>query len=562
MKGPSLIHTEPVARRFKCEFESCLRSFSTRMKLEWHSWYTHSKKAPFACLEPDSGRGFSPKSDIACHIQSYRANPNQCELCKVYFAQPIALAKHQMARCYATDEQNADPPNLHNRAGDYRFQHRQATKQDLKLNYQPSLLGVQSWEVPGTINGVPVHALPDSGSSVDAISEEFARKHCLEVEPANKLRIPLPGGRHAESYGRVVGRFQFHGENQVYKRCFRVLRKSVYDVVLGRSFLDLTRTLTSFTHRIISRMRPCIRDGSRLFLLDEAPRDRLRCTVNGVETAAFPDTGSDLMLVSGDFARRNNFKVHRESRYRRDVQLIDGSIVRTEGMVLGADLSFDGSSLSSAGEVDYYDFLEHSRGLSALTGSKTSGSSGRLGSTTFICDLHVIENLPCDIILSNEFIFKNRVFSRFKHLFFSGPPTPTPLLHAGNFTYPKPSTAGGRITIEGGLLFMRLKRTKKSWFTRRPQLSTQSAESEKAGIPLEQQATNEPSWQELWEMEERRRNDMQLWISSLDEPRRSEERMAESRRREDWDRTHPRVPNPAAQTSVVSPPALHTPSGP
>lgn len=40
-----------------------------------------------------------------------------------------------------------------------------------------SLCGMACYEAPGTINGVPVNALPDTGSSVDAISEDFAKLH-------------------------------------------------------------------------------------------------------------------------------------------------------------------------------------------------------------------------------------------------------------------------------------------------------------------------------------------------------------------------------------------------
>ncbi len=40
-----------------------------------------------------------------------------------------------------------------------------------------SLRGMTCYEAPGTINGVPVNALPDTGSSVDAMSEDFALLH-------------------------------------------------------------------------------------------------------------------------------------------------------------------------------------------------------------------------------------------------------------------------------------------------------------------------------------------------------------------------------------------------
>ncbi len=174
-----------------------------------------------------------------------------------------------------------------------------------------------------------------------------------------------------------------------------MLRNSIYDLVLGKKFLDQTKTLTEFCRRIVKRVRPCIQKGSRLYLLDESPKDRLRCTVNGSEASAFADTGSDLMLVSRDFVRRNKLQVYRGEEYRRQVELIDGSTVLTDGMVLNAELQFDAPPISSH-ELDYDQYLDFTAGFSSLlsSGAKSTGKA------TFICDLHVIEDLPCDIILS------------------------------------------------------------------------------------------------------------------------------------------------------------------
>lgn len=149
-----------------------------------------------------------------------------------------------------------------------------------------------------------------------------------------------------------MGAFKFQGEQQTYTRHFCVLRDCVFDMVLDREFLQKTKTLTDFCHRIVERVRPCIQKESRLFLLDETPKDRIRCSVNGVRAAAFPDTRSDLMLISGDFTRRNGLKIRRGRQYRRQVQLADGSLIRTDGMVLGAGLEFAALPLLSPREVD------------------------------------------------------------------------------------------------------------------------------------------------------------------------------------------------------------------
>jgi hypothetical protein len=228
----------------------------------------------------------------------------------------------------------------------------------------------------------------------------------------------------------------------------------VYNVVLGKKFLDETKTFTEFCHRVIQRLRPCVRSGSRLFLLDESPKDHIRCSINGYEASAFPDTGSDLMLISGDFARRNNFKVHRGRKYRREVELINGSTIRTDGMVLDAELQFDAPPLSRS--LDFNRYLNFAAGLSSIV------SNG--AKSTFVCDLHVIEDLPCDIVLSNEFIFQNQVFSRFKGLFH-------PRLASISLDAEK--------MLDDRLLFIRNTHKRSSWFfrpRRPPQSETDTSE--------------------------------------------------------------------------------------
>jgi hypothetical protein len=412
--------------------------------------------------------------------------------------------------------------------------------------------------VPGTINGVPVNALPDWGSAVEAVSENFAKQHGLKIKATDTKSIRLPGGHITEIVGQIVGHFKFQGERHVYSRQFHVLRRSVYDLVLGRKFLDQTETLTKFCHRIVARVRPCVQKGSRLFLLDESPKERLRCTVNGAEASAFPDTGSELMLVSGDFVRRNKLKVHRGRECRRRVELIDGSIIHTDGMVLNAELQFDVPPTSSQ-ELDYDQYLGFTAGLSSLInhGAEVTAKA------TFICDLHVIEDLPCDIILSNEFIFQNRVFSRFKSLFYSRPA----------------NTSLDNMILDFGLLFMRNRSTRSSWFSRwhlPPQDETNTSESSLSENRHEDMLTplvplqGGPSWEERWEIEEARRNRAQLRIAPLPEPQKSVEQRCENHRQAIWDRDNPRPPrltssDPSLRRTqaprVPSPAVLHSTEG-
>ncbi|KPM43269.1 hypothetical protein AK830_g3254 [Neonectria ditissima] len=413
---------------------------------------------------------------------------------------------------------------------------------------EASLRGISCHEVPGTINGVPVDALPDWGSAVEAVSKDFARRHGLKIKATNTQSIRLLQGHIVESVGRIVGHFKFQGERRIYRREFHVLQRSVYDLVLGRQFLDQTKTLTEYCHRIVQRIRPCVQKGKQLFLLDESPQERLRCTVNGAEASAFPDTGSELMLVSGDFVRRNKLKVHRGKEYRRRVELINGSTIRTDGMALNAELQFNAPPTSSQ-ELDYDRYLGFTAGLSSLTshGAKVTPKS------TFFCDLHVIEDLPCDIILSDEFIFQNQVFSRFKSLFYSMPANSSP----------------GDLNLDESLLFVRNRRTRWTWFSRwrrLPQSETNTSQVSLSRnrhedivtplVPLQ----GGLSWDERWEIEEERRNHTQLRIAALPEHQKSVEQRNENHRQAIWDRDNPR--SPLATRFASSDPSLRRTQAP
>lgn len=64
--------------------------------------------------------------------------------------------------------------------------------------------------------------------------------------------------------------------------------------------------------------------------------------------------------------RQNKLKVHRENKHRRLVELIDGSTVRTDGMVLNAELQFDVPPLPSQ-ELDYDQYPEFIAGFPSNT---------------------------------------------------------------------------------------------------------------------------------------------------------------------------------------------------
>lgn len=375
--------------------------------------------------------------------------------------------------------------------------------------------GTPCYEVPGFINGIAINGLPDSGSSVDCVSEMFIQRHSMKLEITRSQMIRLPGGSNAESVGKFMGYFKFQNEERVYRREFHVLRNCVYDLVLGREFLDMTKVFTEFRDRIIKRIRPCVRRGNHLFLLDEGPKNLIRCAINGAEASAFPDTGSDLMIASGGFARRHNLKVHRGEKYRRPVELIDGTVIRTDGMVLGAELQFDVST-SASQVLDYDAYQTFIDNLDSLANHGYHHQQR----SSFICDLHIIEDLLHDIILSNEFIFHNEVFSRFKHLFYAQLTTTLP----------------GSNLMESSILFVRKARESRfcRWWPSRWRRQYDNTETSAPSSDLVT-TLKVLSWEERWVVEEARRNSAQLRIAGLPELYRLDAQRIENHRRSLWD---------------------------
>lgn len=255
-------------------------------------------------------------------------------------------------------------------------------------------------EVSGTVNNVPVSALADTGSCIDVISESFARRHNLQIDRSQRQEIKLPKGM-LKTVGKTLVIFRFTDDATEHPRWFHILKRSYYEVVLGREFLNMTETCTTYKNRIQQRLVPCIKSGNCLFLLGDPEQDTIKCTINEREGKALADTGSDLMLISGKFARNSGFRVRRERRFRRHISFIDGSRAFTDGMVLSANIQVDLPDLPYGAELDYSEYVSSTINDSSLTEQEQL--------SPFVYDLHVLEHLHCDIILSNHFIHDHEI---------------------------------------------------------------------------------------------------------------------------------------------------------
>ncbi|OCK95762.1 uncharacterized protein K441DRAFT_676645 [Cenococcum geophilum 1.58] len=236
------------------------------------------------------------------------------------------------------------------------------------------------YEVPGNLNGAQVMAFPDTGAEKNVISLDFAVRNKLDIRRDSQLKFQLPTGKVSRSVGTAYLPWQFANEPKVFKILFSVLPECTHDVIIGGKFLKFTQTLTKFARRIKMKLLPfppCL--GAKLL---GSQRQRVWGSLDGERAVAVPDTGSDVMLVSTAYAMQRGFKISDQKDYRLELEFADGSRAFTRGLVKDVDWSFDDSD------------------------------------TSYQCDFHVLDNLPVDVVLSNDFLFDVNAFSEYDSSFF------------------------------------------------------------------------------------------------------------------------------------------------
>jgi hypothetical protein len=229
--------------------------------------------------------------------------------------------------------------------------------------------------IPLSIRDQEIHAFPDNGSELDIVSRRFAKKHQLAVDRADIRTVILPNGLKRSTMGTATLQFRFKGEKESFRRTFHVLRNSIYDVVLGRSFLDATETLGTFMHRIKTKAVSWFSKLPRVHLLGSiAPR--VTGSINGAFVNAIDDIGSDVNLISLKEARRLGLNIQTGEAYRTPLGFAEGSQASTYGKVVGVHWRFGMDASSEPIKTDF----------------------------------HVLQDLTCDLILSNDFLFDNKAY--------------------------------------------------------------------------------------------------------------------------------------------------------
>ena len=233
--------------------------------------------------------------------------------------------------------------------------------------------------VPGRLNGKPVTPIGDIGASDNYISEDYAITNCYSINTDATGTTKLPNGTMAKVVGSLQLDYQFQNGGRTYEILFKVLRSSAHDVVLGKAFLKLTRTFKDFMkERILWKVPRFIRP-----LMYIGPTEQwMRGSLNGLPASTLADSWSNVMLISEEYAAAQGVIVYRRKEHCVRLQLGDKTIVRASGIVKNAEFAYE------------------------------------MDGPTYSCDLYVLKDMPCDVILSCDFLCETNAFEKYYDLIF------------------------------------------------------------------------------------------------------------------------------------------------
>ncbi|KAK4103454.1 hypothetical protein N658DRAFT_421339 [Parathielavia hyrcaniae] len=256
---------------------------------------------------------------------------------------------------------------------------------------------IRERKVHGRVNGHKIEALPDTGADGSYISQSLLkrlrrlrREQDSQWQPIEEFAAPssvrLASGKTIKTTRAARIPWQFEGESSLSWVTCHVLPQGAHGLILGDSFLRETKTLTAFKSRIKTTVRVQKRDMLSSMRLNlnymGCDRHHLRGFLDGELVSALPDSGSDIMAVSAEYARKRGFVVDRRHDRQVEVQFADGSTAWTDGVASQLKWEF--------------------------------GDTGK----EVVSDFYVLDHLPVDVLLSSDFVFGHDVFVEHEGAFF------------------------------------------------------------------------------------------------------------------------------------------------
>ena len=223
------------------------------------------------------------------------------------------------------------------------------------------------------LNRQQTGSFPDNGAPANFLSKSFADRLGIPINTGSSRTFRTGIGKAFQTLGTVMVPFSFKEEKELHLLEFHVMSKALRDIVLGGPFLKATETFSRFKHRVTRKFRHkilpqlCYVRGSHQGILGY---------FDGELVEAVPDTGSDILAISTEYARKRSLHIDESDEHRIEIAFADGSTAVTRGIV--KDVAFEFASSPTD---------EYRR------------------------DFYVLDDLDCDVVLDYEFLDETDAFS-------------------------------------------------------------------------------------------------------------------------------------------------------
>lgn len=252
--------------------------------------------------------------------------------------------------------------------------------QDFTALPSEELVGSQKMVLPMIIHGLTIDSRADSGSEDNIMSRDLISHLQLRIDDSleHHKQFRLANGNFVSALGRINIKCAFAKDPSVELCCtFYIFSQLISPMIMGMAFLDETETLVKYRHRL----QPRLLAGTPQLCSLNTSRCRLLCIVDSLPSLANADTGSDMDLMSLAYVRRRGF-------------------VMTEVDLECSTIEFaDATTALIIGKVDVPVAIGGYEGHQILNA------------------FYVLEELTCDVLLSEEYLFETNAFVRYRHAF-------------------------------------------------------------------------------------------------------------------------------------------------
>ena len=204
--------------------------------------------------------------------------------------------------------------------------------------------------IKGQVNGHEIWAFGDTGAAQNIISARQAKRLQLKIfkSPRN---LRMGNSKTVFSQGVVSFPWAFaESPNKIMNLTAHVLDGFKYDILLCRSFLDDTKTMTDHVSRFVKGIFR--RQNMMSFNLLGETSHRLNGFLEGdIRIKGLPDIGSTHNIIDEAWARAHGLPIHSGPQDCGKVYFPDGSSNSTTGRVHTTITLPDGDAISIAFEV-------------------------------------------------------------------------------------------------------------------------------------------------------------------------------------------------------------------